>query len=113
MEKYYKIGYGCGCGEVIQFITAESHEEAEHEAYIRAQEDYESYAGLHGVLDYAQLAEEMFGDPGSGDDFDVDSLSEEELEELNDAYNQEVENTIYYWAEEISEEQYEEEKDEY
>ena len=112
MEKYYKIGYGCGCGEVIEFITADTYDEAEREAYTRAQENYESYAGLHGVLSYTQLAEEMFGDPNSGDDYDVDTLSEEALEELNDAYFQEIENTIDYWAEEISKEQYEKEKDE-
>ena len=103
---YFKIHYSCGCGSNEDYIEAESQEEAERIAYESAQEDYESFAGLHGVLSYTQLAEEMFGDPNSGDDYDVDTLSEEQLEELNYEYNQEVENTIDYWAEEVSEEEY-------
>ena len=104
---YYKIYYSCGCGDNEDYIEADSIEEAEQAAYQEAIDDYDRYAGLHGVLSISQLAEEMWGDPMSGADYDLNTLTEEQMETLYDAYNEEIENTIDYWAEEISEREYE------
>ena len=92
---YYKIYYSCGCGSNEDYIEADSIEEAEQAAYQEAIDDYDSYAGLHGVL------------PMSGADYDLNTLTKEQMEALHDAYNEEIENAIDYWAEEVSEREYE------
>jgi hypothetical protein len=106
---YFKIEYSCGCGTTEEHIIANSIEEAEREAYERAIEDYHSFEGFHGVRSMEQIAEEMFGDPWSGDDYDLDTLTEEELAEVEEEYNEAIENEISYSAVEITEEEYLEE----
>lgn len=106
---YFKIEYGCGCGTTEEHIIANSIEEAEREAYERAIEDYHSFAGLHGVRSMEQVAEEMFGDPWSGDDYDLDTLTEEELAEVEEEFNAIIEEEISYGAVEITEEEFLEE----
>ena len=90
--KYFRIGFSCGCGESAELITASSLEEAVTEAYNCAVEDYHSYEGYHGVRDMTQIAEEMFGDPDSGDSYDMDSLTESEYYEVEMAYEEAIEN---------------------
>lgn len=107
--KYFKVYYSCGCGEHEEYIEAVSEEDASEIAYELALEDYMSYEGLHGVRNREQIAEELFGDPDSGDEYDLDTLTDEQLEEVEEVYQQEVESSIDYWAEEITEEEYMEE----
>jgi predicted nuclease of restriction endonuclease-like RecB superfamily len=81
----YKIIYGI-FEENEEIIEAKNQEEAERMAYEFAVEVYESYEGLHGIR--------------SEDDI----LNEEEnitIEDAYDIYKEEVENTIFYSAEEI------------
>lgn len=109
MEKYYKIGYDCGCGDNEEYITAKDDDAATEYAYQSAVEEYHSFEGLHGVLSEAEIAEELFGDIYSDDadyDFDLDSLTDEQWDEVNERYAQEIENSINYWAEEISHREY-------
>lgn len=106
--KYFRIHYSCGCGESCDFITAKNQEDADHIAYEHAIDDYHSFEGYHGVRDIAQVAEEVFGDPMSGDDYDLESLTEEEMADVEDAYNEIIENEIDYYAVEITKEEYEE-----
>jgi predicted nuclease of restriction endonuclease-like RecB superfamily len=81
----YKIIYGI-FEENEEVIEAKNQEEAERIAYEFAVEVYESYEGLHGIRS------------------ENDILNEEAyitIEEAYDIYKEEVENTIFYSAEEI------------
>ena len=82
----YVIRYGCGCGEEVELIKAETFDKAMDCAYEAAVENYESFEGLHGVMDREDIAEE-FG------------LEDED--EIDEAYIEERENTISYFAEEL------------
>ena len=98
---YFKITYGCGCGEEEEYIEANNFDEAYETAYNLAVENYESYAGFHGVLSEADIADEEFG-------IDLEDADEDILREINERYCEEIENTISYGAEELSEEEYKE-----
>ena len=58
--KYFKIGYGCGCGDNEDYIMAMSLESANEIAYEAAIEDYESYEGLHGIRGMEDIALEDY-----------------------------------------------------
>lgn len=99
--KYFKISYGCGCGNNEDYITARDQKEADAIAYEWAIEDYERYEGLHGIRGMHEIAL---------DDYDV------ELDELDynlgdyiaieQDYLDEREGCLDYWAEEITEKEY-------
>lgn len=99
--KYYKIGYGCGCGENEDYITTKNQKEADATAWERAIEEYESFEGLHGIRGMAEIAEEDFGveldelDHNLGDYIDIETT-----------YLDERESQLDYWAEEITEKEY-------
>ena len=101
MERYYKIGYGCGCGDNEDYITANDQREADIIAWEYAIEEYESFEGLHGIRGMAEIAEEDFGieldelDYNTGDYIDIETT-----------YIEEREGQLDYWAEEISEKEY-------
>lgn len=98
---YFKITYGCGCGENEEYIEARDRDEAYDTAYMLAIDDYESYAGYHGILSEADIAEEEFG-------INLEDADEATCEEIYTRYREEIENTISYGVEEISEEEYKE-----
>lgn len=109
--RYYKITYSCGCGESEEYITAKDDIAATQYAYESAVEDYHSFEGLHGVLSETDIAEEMFADlygDEDDDEFDLDQLSDSDWEDVSIRYQEEIENTIDYYAEEITKEEYEE-----
>ena len=97
--KFYKITYGCGCGDNEDFITAENYDNAMHYAYESAVEDYQSYEGYHGIPDIYDIADEMFN-------MEYNDLSEDEKEAVQEEYEQTIESWIDYSAEEISAEEY-------
>ena len=103
--KYFRIGYSCGCGETIDFITAETFEEAMNEAYEYAVDDYQSYEGLYGVRSVEDFAEELYGE-----ECDLEYLSDGQWEEAFMMYREAIESEIDYWAEEISKEDFENEE---
>ena len=106
--KYFRIEFGCGCGDNEEYMKFETLEAAENYAYEAAIEDYHSYEGYHGVRSEANIAEEMFFDEDDMDyeDWDWDSLSDEQKAEVEEIYRDEIENSINYCAEEISEREY-------
>ena len=109
--RYYKITYSCGCGESEEYITAKDDEAATQYAYESAVEDYHSFEGLHGVLSEADIAEEMFADlygDEDEDEFDLEELTDADWEDVSIRYQEEIENSIDYYAEEITKEEYEE-----
>ena len=95
MERYYKIGYGCGCGDNEDYIIAKDLEEADDIAYHRAVEDYESYEGLHGIRDVADIAVEDY-------DLSGDEIPDEMYDQIYQDYLEEREGQLDYWAEEIT-----------
>ena len=82
---YFKIHYSCGCGDNEEYIEEENLDAAYKAAYNLAVEDYESYAGLHGVLSEADIANEEFG-------IELEDADENTLEEINVRYCEEIEN---------------------
>ena len=101
--RYFKITYGCGCGENEEYFEFNSQEEADTAAYQMAIEDYESYEGLHGIRSMREIAEEDFG--VELDELDYDTATYIDIETT---YMEERENQISYSAEEISREEWEE-----
>ena len=99
--KYYKIGYGCGCGEMEDYITACNEDEAMNIAWEEAVENYESYEGLHGVRSMVEIAEEDYG-------VNLDEIGDDDIlyEDIKSDYINERESSLDYWAEEISEKEY-------
>lgn len=98
---YFKITYSCGCGEEEEYIEATDLIAADKIAYDLAVENYGSYAGFHGILSEEDIAEEEFG-------LSLMDADENTLREINERYCEEIENTISYGAEEITEEEYRE-----
>lgn len=99
--KYYLIHFTCGCGEGWDFVEARDEEDATSMAYQGAIENYESYEGLHGIRGMAEIAEEDFGVEIGDVDYDTTLYAD-----IETAYFEEKENTIDYWAEEVTYEQY-------
>ena len=100
---YFRINYGCGCGDNEEYMEFDSQQEADEAAYQLAIEDYESYEGLHGIRSMAEIAEEDFG--VELDELDYNTAMYIDIET---AYNDERESQINYSAEEISREEWEE-----
>lgn len=96
---YFKVEYSCNCGPNEEYIQADSHEEAEKEAYRLAIEEYEMFAGYHGIPSIDEVAEDMFNKP-------FDELTEGEVYDAEIEYYQQMESWISYSAEEISKEEY-------
>ena len=97
--KYFKIGYGCGCGENEDYITAKDQYEAEIIAYEYAISDYESYEGLHGIRDMSDIAEDDYG-------ISLDEADDTTYDAIEQDYLDERESQIGYWTEEITEKEY-------
>ena len=100
---YFRITYGCGCGENEEYMEFSSQEEADNAAYQLAIEDYESFEGLHGIRSMREIAEEDFD--VELDELDFDTAMYIDIETT---YIEERENQISYGAEEISREEWEE-----
>ena len=99
--KYFKVEYSCGCGPNEEYIIADSLKEAEKEAYQLAVDNYESYAGYHGIPSIEEVAEEMFEVP-------FGELTEGEVYDVEIEYYQQMENWLDYSATEITKEEYDE-----
>jgi hypothetical protein len=100
---FYKINYGCGCGDNEEYLEFNSENEANDYAYQLAVEDYESYEGLHGIRSMSEIAQEDF-------DIELDELDYDTAMyiDIETAYCEERENQLSYYAEEISEEEWRE-----
>ena len=100
---YFRITYGCGCGENEEYMEFDSQQEADNAAYQLAIEDYESFEGLHGIRSMREIAEEDFD--VELDELDFDTAMYIDIETT---YFEERESQISYGAEEISREEWEE-----
>ena len=104
--KYFRINFGCGCGENEDILTFETLKAAENYAWEMARENYYSYEGLHGIRDINEIAEEDFGVEDLNEVYDNNKSLYNDIEI---AYYEEIENQISYSAEELTEEEYLEE----
>ena len=100
---FYKITYGCGCGENEEYMEFSSQQEADEAAYQLAIDDYESFEGLHGIRSMREIAEEDFEVDLDELDFDTSLYID-----IETTYMDERENQLDYSAEEISKEEWEE-----
>ena len=100
---YFRITYGCGCGENEEYMEFNSQQEADEAAYQLAIDDYESFEGLHGIRSMREIAEEDF--EVELDELDFDTAMYIDIETT---YLDERESQISYGAEEISREEYKE-----
>ena len=96
---YFRVEYSCSCGPNEEYIQADSFAEAEKEAYRLAVEEYEMFAGYHGIPSRDEVAEDMFATP-------FDELTEGEVYDVELEYCEQMESWISYSAEEISEHDY-------
>lgn len=85
------MGGGFGGPNFLGECECKDAAEASREAYTLACEEYESYAGLHGVPSWDDVYEDLKSE--------FDSIDERENEEMvNEAYREEMESWISYWA---------------
>lgn len=96
---YAGLGGGFGGANLIDDEPMEfsSFEEAMRFAYDTAFEEYESYEGMHGLLDWNECAEELYPDRN------IDDLTPFEEQQISDYYLEEVESWIDYYVEEVKE----------
>lgn len=109
----YRIfaGLGGGFGGATYEETSEfrNEDEAMNYAYSKAVEEYESYAGMHGLLDYDGCREDL---EESG--FLEDTISENEIEDMiENHYISHMESWLDYYVEEVKEPYVEEVKSRY
>ena len=101
---YHGLGGGFGGANydyTADFATKEDAEAAAREA---AWEDYESYEGMHGLRDWGAVAQDYIEDECL--DCDVDELSDQALEDIDEEYTYEVEGWIDYKAVPTSDDQW-------
>lgn len=81
----------------------ETEEEACLAAYSEAVEEYESYEGCHGLLDWAECKEALLEEKEEGEEITD--------EDVDDYYREEIEGWIEYYAIMISDDDTEEEEE--
>lgn len=83
-EQYFIVGYGLGGGfggiQNYEVVKMNSEEEASNYAWEKACEEYEGYAGMHGLRTIEDIMDE-------------DEVEEDEAEEI---YNEERESWLDY-----------------
>ena len=105
---YHGMGGGFGGDQYDYTGEFESREEAQEEACRLAREDYESYEGASGILDYDDCIRALLIDAGMDedelDDFcgDMEALMKEygvSYDDVSDMYEEEIEGWICYHVE--------------
>lgn len=88
----FYVQYGCSCENVTEIVDFPSEEEAREYAYCCAIESYSSFEGLHGVRGLDDISEDLF-------EKELDDCIASELEEIEEAYEEEVESDIFFSVE--------------
>ena len=91
-------GMGGGFGGPEYHMTGEypNRDAAMKDAFDLAVEEYESYAGLHGILSWDDVYQELV------DEGYIDTIDDEETERMvDDAYQEAIESWITYNAIEV------------
>lgn len=93
----YYIRYGCTCEDVEAVMEFSSEQEAIDYVYQSAHDSYHSFEGFYGIRDLSDIAEDLF-------EKDLDDCTESELSEIEEEFEEEIENDIYYFIELFDEE---------
>ena len=91
---YAGLGGGFGGGTYQGTYECDSESDAYEIAYDLSCEEYESYAGLHGLADYQDIVE-------NPEDYGLEE-GESDEDILWDAYSEERGRWLDYWVEQIS-----------
>ena len=92
---YAGLGGGFGGARYNQPIEAEYIHEACEAAYELAGEEYQSYEGLQGIMNWVDCYEDAI----ESGFIDEESMTEEEIHEyIDDLYQEEIESWIEYYA---------------
>ena len=98
MERFYLyagLGGGFGGARYCQSVEAENIDEAYQAAYELAVEEYQSYEGCHGIMNWGDCYE----DAVESGCIDEESMTEDEIHEyIDDLYQEEIESWIEYYA---------------
>ena len=90
---YAGMGGSFGGANFIETIDAKTAEEADKYSYDQAWEEYESYAGYHGILSWDEVHDEL---KEAGE---LDGMTDNEIEDfVNNHYQEEVEGWIEWYA---------------
>ena len=94
---YAGLGGGFGGAKFEGIYEYRNQREAEWAAYEMAVEEYESYGGMHGLLDYDGVREDL---EESGF---FDTIDENEIDDMvENAYMEHMESWLDYRAEEVT-----------
>ena len=88
---YAGLGGGFGGARYQGTFECDSEDDALEDAFRMAREEYESYEGYHGILDWEECKQDCID---SGWDSDDDTV--------NERYEEEVEGWISYYVKEAS-----------
>ena len=91
---YAGLNGGFGGASYQYTALCDNEDEAYEEAYQVACEEYDSYGGLHGLLDWDSAVEAYCEDRN----LDSDNLSDEDIQSIEDMISEDRENWIEYWA---------------
>lgn len=98
---YAGLNGGFGGARFEGIYEYRNQEEADIAAYNMAVDEYESYAGLHGLLDYGGIREDL---EESGF---FDTIDENEIDDMvENAYMEHMESWLDYRAEEVIDDDY-------
>ena len=87
-DLYVGLSGGFGGARYDGTYEFDSFEEAEHEAYLMAREEYESYGGHHGLMSWEEAKQDL-----------IDSFGEEPTEEeIDEHYIDYVEGWLSYYV---------------
>ena len=92
---YAGLSGGFGGARYCQSVEAENIDEACQAAYELAIEEYQSYEGYHGIMNW----DDCYEDAVESGFIDEESMTEDEIHEyVDDLYQEEIESWIEYYA---------------
>ena len=92
---YTGLNGGFGGARYNQTIEAEDIEEAYEYAHDLAVEEYQSYEGCHGIMDW----DDCYEDAAESGVINEDTMTEREINKyIDDIYQEEIESWIEYYA---------------
>ena len=92
---YAGLSGGFGGAHYCETVEAENIDEAYQAAYELAVEEYQSYEGCHGIMNWGDCYE----DAVESGFIDEESMTEDEIHEyVDDMYQEEIESWIEYYA---------------
>lgn len=105
MPKYRIYAGSVNKAELIETEEYSNESEASQAAFEYACEDYETYAGLHGIPDSEEAYAEAVSQLDKNDYEDEDDYNNDLYALTNEIYNETREGWLSYYVEEVEEEE--------